>query len=118
MTQPGCCSGCSRQQKQVAEPRMIQILNLLALSFQSQGDTDRAINTLERALSLAERGGFIRIFVDEGPPMARLLPIRKPLSRGIAPDYVRPVVGGIPHRRTGADGSTKSQFQDPIWLNP
>jgi LuxR family maltose regulon positive regulatory protein len=66
---------------------MIEILNLQALAFQARGDTARAMTTLERALTLAEAGGFIRVFVDEGPPMARLL--YEAASRGIAPDYTR-----------------------------
>jgi LuxR family maltose regulon positive regulatory protein len=53
--------------------RMIEILRLQALAFQAEGDTSQAIIALEQALTLAEPGGFIRIFVDEGPPMARLL---------------------------------------------
>ena len=74
--------------------RVIEILMLQALAFQAGGDTDQAMTALERALTLAEPGGFIRIFVDEGPPMARLL--YEALARGIAPDYVSPVVGSIP----------------------
>jgi LuxR family maltose regulon positive regulatory protein len=35
---------------------------------------------------MAEPGGFIRSFVDEGPPMARLL--SEAVVRGIMPDYV------------------------------
>jgi LuxR family maltose regulon positive regulatory protein len=41
---------------------------------------------LADALSLAEPGGFIRLFVDEGDPMARLLSAAA--AQGIVPDYV------------------------------
>jgi LuxR family maltose regulon positive regulatory protein len=64
---------------------VIKILPLLALAFQAQGDVDRALATLSRALSLAEPEGYVRTFVDEGEPMAVLL--RLALSRGIAPNY-------------------------------
>ena len=52
---------------------VIEILILQALAAQSGGDTARAMSTLEGALTLAEPGGFIRIFIDEGIPMAGLL---------------------------------------------
>jgi len=67
--------------------RVIEILMLQALAFQSGCDTVQAISALKRALALAEPDGFVRTFADEGPPMARLL--YEALSRGIAPDYVR-----------------------------
>ena len=51
--------------------RSIEILNLQALAFQARGEPARAMTALERALTLAEPEGFVRIFVDEGPPMAR-----------------------------------------------
>ena len=54
-------------------PRVIEILMLQALAFQAGGDTTQAIATLDRALTLAEPEGFVRIFVDEGPPIAELL---------------------------------------------
>jgi LuxR family maltose regulon positive regulatory protein len=50
--------------------------------------------TLERALTLAEPRGFYRIFVDEGPAMARLL--YTALDRGMAPDYVRRLLQAFP----------------------
>jgi LuxR family maltose regulon positive regulatory protein len=42
---------------------------------------------LERALTLAEPEGYVRIFVDEGPPMEALL--REAAKRDAAPNYVR-----------------------------
>jgi LuxR family maltose regulon positive regulatory protein len=44
------------------------------------------VQVLGDALALAEPGGFIRIFVDEGLPMAQLL--AEVTAHGIMPDYV------------------------------
>jgi LuxR family transcriptional regulator, maltose regulon positive regulatory protein len=52
---------------------VIEILALQALGLQAQGGTTQALTTLERALALAEPEGYVRIFVDEGAPMAALL---------------------------------------------
>jgi LuxR family maltose regulon positive regulatory protein len=52
---------------------VIEILTLLALAHQAQGDITSALVPLERALTLAEPEGYVRIFVDEGKPMAELL---------------------------------------------
>ena len=73
---------------------MIEILILHALAAQAGDDTTKAITSLEQALTLAEPGGFIRIFVDEGPPMARLF--YEAFTRGIAPDYVRQLLAAFP----------------------
>jgi LuxR family maltose regulon positive regulatory protein len=73
---------------------MIEVLLMQALIFQSGGDVDQAITVLERAFNLADPGGFIRIFVDEGPPMAHLL--YEAATRGIAPDYVRRLLAAFP----------------------
>jgi LuxR family maltose regulon positive regulatory protein len=66
--------------------KVIEIMALRALALQAQGDVAQALTALERALSLAEPAGFVRLFVDEGEPMARLL--RQAVSRDIAPEYV------------------------------
>jgi LuxR family transcriptional regulator, maltose regulon positive regulatory protein len=52
---------------------VIEILVLQALAHQAQGDITHALVPLERALTLAEPEGYVRIFVDEGKPMAELL---------------------------------------------
>jgi LuxR family maltose regulon positive regulatory protein len=74
--------------------RVIEILLLQALAFQDRDDTARAMTTLEKALTLAEPGGFIRIFVDEGPPMAHLL--YEAATREVAPDYARRLLAAFP----------------------
>jgi len=73
---------------------VIEILVLQALAYEAQCKIPPAIMSLERALTLAEPEGYVRIFVDEGPPMARLL--YEALSRGIATDYVRRLLAAFP----------------------
>jgi LuxR family maltose regulon positive regulatory protein len=53
--------------------RVIEILALLSLAHQTQGEIAAALVPLERALRLAEPEGYARTLVDEGPPMAHLL---------------------------------------------
>jgi LuxR family maltose regulon positive regulatory protein len=81
---------------------VIEFLILQALAAQSQGDETGAIRSLERALALAEPEGYVRIFVDEGEPMARLL--RQAVARGIAPSYVNKLLAAF-----GAPVSPPSQ---------
>jgi LuxR family maltose regulon positive regulatory protein len=51
----------------------IKILILQALAHQAKGDQEEALSALARALVLAEPGGYVRSFVDEGESMAKLL---------------------------------------------
>ena len=64
----------------------IEFLALQALAWQLQEDLEGALDRLGQALALAEPQGYVRLFVDEGPPMARLL--SRAAARGIAPRYV------------------------------
>ncbi len=52
---------------------VIETHALRALAFQAQGDMGQALVALGRALSLAEPEGYVRLFADEGEPMAELL---------------------------------------------
>jgi LuxR family maltose regulon positive regulatory protein len=65
---------------------VIEILVLQALAHHAQGDVPRALDALELALTLAEPEGYVRIFVDEGPPMAALL--REAAKHSTVPNYV------------------------------
>ncbi len=51
----------------------IEILALRALALDAQGETGQADAALMQALDLARPGGFIRVFVDLGKPMQRML---------------------------------------------
>ena len=63
----------------------LKVVVLQAVALHAHGEKDRAVQLLGEALALAEPGGFIRIFVDEGTPMARLL--SEADARRILPDY-------------------------------
>jgi LuxR family maltose regulon positive regulatory protein len=52
---------------------VIEILSLRALALQAQHEPMAALASLERALTLAEPEGYVRVFVDERMPMAALL---------------------------------------------
>jgi LuxR family maltose regulon positive regulatory protein len=52
---------------------LIKVLALQALLLDARGDKQAAMSDLARAISMAEPGGFIRIFLDLGPHMADLL---------------------------------------------
>jgi LuxR family transcriptional regulator, maltose regulon positive regulatory protein len=66
---------------------MIEILVLQALANDVRRDRRAALVPLERALTLAEPEGYVRVFVDEGPRMAALL--QAAAKRAIAPGYVQ-----------------------------
>jgi LuxR family transcriptional regulator, maltose regulon positive regulatory protein len=52
---------------------IIEIQALQALALADTGDENAAVNALTRSLTLACPQGYVRVFADEGPPMAALL---------------------------------------------
>ncbi|HVC79304.1 MAG TPA: LuxR C-terminal-related transcriptional regulator, partial [Chloroflexota bacterium] len=56
----------------LAWPRA-KILTLQALAYQLLGEPAPALSALDQALALAQSQGYIRLFIDEGPPMADVL---------------------------------------------
>lgn len=75
----------------------IKILTLQALAQEAEGSTRRALVPLERALALAEPEGYIRMFVDEGVSMARLL--SQAADQGIMPDYIKRLLAAVESRK-------------------
>ncbi|MDF2721568.1 MAG: helix-turn-helix transcriptional regulator [Paenibacillus sp.] len=71
----------------------IEILILQAIARHAQQDIPAALLPLERALNLAEPEGYVRTFVAEGPPMAKLLGTAA--KQGLAPNYVHNLLAAI-----------------------
>ncbi len=65
---------------------IIESLALQALAQWQKDDLPGAFTSLERSLRLAEPEGYIRLFIDLGHPMGRLL--QEAQSRGVMPLYV------------------------------
>jgi LuxR family maltose regulon positive regulatory protein len=65
--------------------RVIELLILQALLLDAQDESDEALEFLARALPLAEPQDYMRIFIDEGEPMAQLL--YRAAAHGITPGY-------------------------------
>ncbi len=74
--------------------QLIDILLLQSLVYQKQSQSDEALATLERAITLAEPGGFIRPFLDLGSEMAELLD--RLSQRGVAPAYSARILAAFP----------------------
>jgi len=95
---------------------VIEILLLQALAHEAQGDIphapaplERALVPLERALALAEPEGYVRIFVDEGLPMARLL--SEVAAHSIMPDYAGKLLAAF-ETTDNADASIRRPTTD------
>ena len=98
---------------------MIEILVLQALAHQAQGDISAALISLQQALTLAEPEGYIRMFLDEGSPMAQLL--REAAARGITPGYTGKLLAAFEAQGQGSASASrflKVRSKRPLLLNP
>ncbi len=103
---------------------VIEILLLQSLAYQAQCDQPRALAALERALTLAEPEGYVRIFVDEGEAMRLLIldfrfTIEKSARHGVHPlfTYVDKLLLVFPQPITTSPQS-KTQNRKPEIVEP
>ncbi|HYT28268.1 MAG TPA: LuxR C-terminal-related transcriptional regulator [Ktedonobacteraceae bacterium] len=68
----------------------LKVMVLQAVALQAHGEQDKAVQLLGDALAIASPGGFIRLFVDEGLPMAQLLSAAE--ASGMLPDSIGKVL--------------------------
>jgi LuxR family maltose regulon positive regulatory protein len=80
--------------------RLVRAQILTALALHAQGETAGAMEALECALSLAEPAGYVRIFLDEGEPMAQLL--YQAVSLKIVPGYASRLLTAFPASQPAA----------------
>jgi LuxR family maltose regulon positive regulatory protein len=71
---------------------VIELHVLLALAQQAQEQSPAALESLERAMVLAEPEGYVRVFTDEGPAIASLLKAFLK-QRPAADSYARRLLG-------------------------
>jgi LuxR family maltose regulon positive regulatory protein len=90
--------------------RVIEILVLRALAHQRLGDIPAALSCLERAMTLAEPEGYVRVFIDEGPPIASLL--KAAAKQGTARNYVRRLLAAV--GETGHDSPIEQALIEPL----
>jgi len=91
---------------------VIEILVLQALAHQAQGNIPLALAPLERALALAEPEGYVRIFVDEGLPMAQLL--SEAAAHGIMPDYTGKLLAAFEAEEQKSEGKSYLPPAQPL----
>jgi LuxR family maltose regulon positive regulatory protein len=107
---------------------VIWALVLQALILQAQGDTAAALVPLERALTLAEPEGYVRVFVDEGAPMklliadCRLQIARRARDESSAPTgkllaYIDTLLAAFPGSKAQAGNERPTNGQSEIY-NP
>jgi LuxR family maltose regulon positive regulatory protein len=95
---------------------VIEILVLQALAYEAQSNIHSALLFLKRALTLAEPEGYVRIFVGEGPPMARLL--YEMLSHEISQDYVQRLLAIFPDIEPERIAVSQTQSPKSEWVEP
>ncbi len=83
----------------------IEILVLQALAHQMRRDVGAALVPLRRALVLAEPEGYVRIFLDEGQPMAVLL--KSLLDRADSSSYIQELLTAFGRGQRTAPRSTR-----------
>ncbi|TMV49676.1 LuxR family transcriptional regulator [Paenibacillus mesophilus] len=83
------------------EDERLQAMVVLAVALYEHGAKLHAVNMLKDALTMAEPGGFIRIFVDEGIRMDGLL--REAAAHQVMPDYVGKLLAAFEGEEPGSE---------------
>ncbi|WP_438447959.1 LuxR C-terminal-related transcriptional regulator [Gorillibacterium sp. sgz5001074] len=94
------------------EDEVLKAVILLALALLQEGATPDAVRVLRRALAKAEPGGFIRLFADEGPPMAELLSAAA--AGGFMPAYTGRLLQVMKSSSAAKDVSSARSLVEPL----
>ena len=95
------------------EDERLKVMVLQAVALYAHGEKNNAMQLLGETLALAEPGGFIRIFIDEGSPMAELL--SEAAVQGVMPAYVARLVGAFEaEKQASASISHRSPTPQPL----
>lgn len=81
--------------------RQIKLRILEALAYRAQGEDNTARRAMQKALSLAAPGGFIRTFIEEGDAAVQLLRDMSEVSSGL--NVIAPAAERCDHATPGAE---------------
>ena len=73
---------------------LIEALALQAVALEAEGETGLALEALGRVLPLAEAENWMRVFLDEGGPMARLL--YRAAAQGVSTEFSGRLLAAFP----------------------
>jgi LuxR family maltose regulon positive regulatory protein len=91
---------------------LIHILVLESLAYLDQFELDQAVDLLAEALALSEPGGYVRVYLDEGNPMLRLLRIAH--RRGTNVPYVEELLATAGETPGALTRVTHMELVEPI----
>jgi LuxR family maltose regulon positive regulatory protein len=93
--------------------RALEMLILKAVTLQALGEDGQAVDALETALRIAEPEGYVRIFLDEGPPLLELL--HKTIDRKVMLDYADRLLDAAKQVRPSPRAEAPQNLQvDPL----
>ena len=93
--------------KYIIETQAVQ-----AMAFYARGDLQKSLQTLNRALTLAEPEGYVRTFVDEGAPMEELL--KEAADHGIMPGYIARLLAVLEKQRPFIQEARPAKIDLPL----
>ena len=96
--------------------KFIEISVLEALAWGKCGDLEKALSSLDGALSMASKEGYVQVFVDEGRPMAELL--YQAVSRGISSRYAGRLLAAFDDLDREQISPQSSQHPLSEWIEP
>ena len=91
----------------------IEIQMLTALALAAQGKTKRALSTLGPILAQAEAEGYVRLFADEGQPMAHLL-AQVSAYTSASPGYLKLLQAAVPPTQDALALWTQADAHQPL----
>jgi LuxR family maltose regulon positive regulatory protein len=87
---------------------VLQALLLRAVALQAQSDQTHARDTMARALALAQPEGYVRTFVDAGPPLRSLISDFR-LSAAASHEAAKALLSYVDHLLAAFSGPSKLQ---------
>lgn len=73
--------------------RLLEVMAVQSIALYASGEKEKAVEVLSELLAATEPGGFIRLFLDEGPLMAELLSAAA--AQGIRLGYVNKLLAAF-----------------------